>query len=191
MQTKLRIFLKWLAIDVCGIEDWPAEKGNEELDEILSLLMCRCCHLTSFTLRAHGQFDPAQPLAPRHHHYLSMWSPARLLDALWASKLLELEIDTCGSELKNEIHVCPQLALKIPSLRSVRLRMHKICPQIFDLQHEEGARSSKIESIIINLSLKETDCLSAGYRSHCTGSRRAWALFDDMVMTANEMLSKT
>lgn len=103
-----------------------------------------------------------------------MWSPARLLDDLWVSKVSEIEIDTSGSEFKNEIHVCPWLALKIPHLRSVRLRMHRIWPQIFETEHKDRGSSSKTENIIINLSLKETDRFSTGFSHHCTESRRGF-----------------
>lgn len=149
--------------------------------------MLHCSRLASSRLRASSQFDPAQPLAA-HHHYLVAWSPVDFLDGHWVSKFTELEIDTCGSGFKSKVHVCPQLALKIPYLRSVRLRIHKICPRIFDaLQQNDGATSSRIESIIVNLSLKETDCFPAGFSSHCTQPKRVWELYDDIVVTATEI----
>lgn len=92
------------------------------------------------------------------------------------------------ARFKNEIHVCPQLALKIPHLRSVRLRMYSICRQIFDLKDCDP--SSKIESIIIDLSLRETDPFSTGFSYHCTKSRRAWELYNDMVHAAEEFANR-
>lgn len=164
--AKLRVWVKSLIIDLCRFEDWPGKKGDGALDAILMLQYCR---LSSFSFRAHSEYT-GEPLAPRTN-YLSKWSPTRFLNAPWLSKLSELEIDTCGSEFKSGIHVCLQLALKIPHLRCVRLRMLRICPQIFDLQHQDGARSSKIESIIIKVSYKKMDRFTAGFSSHCTESR--------------------
>lgn len=148
--AKLKVCVKSLIIDMCLFEHWPGKKGNETLDDILMLQYCR---LSSFSFRAHSE-HAGVPLVPRTN-YLSKWSPNGFLDAFWLSKLSELEIDTCGSEFKTGIHVCPQLALKIPRLQYVRLRMLRICPEIFDLQHQDVARSSKIKSIIIKVSSKE------------------------------------
>lgn len=101
MHAKFRVFVRRLTIDVHGARDWPADEvERNKFNQTLSLLMRHSYRLTSFTLCARSQFDPIQPLASRHH-YFSMWSPVRLLDYLWVSKLSELDIDTCGSEFKN------------------------------------------------------------------------------------------
>lgn len=136
--AKLRAWVKSFIIDLCCFEDWPGKKGDGALNAILMLQYCR---LSSFRFRAHSEYT-GELLAPRTN-YLSKWSPTRILDAPWLSKFSGLEIDTCGSEFKSGIHVCPQLALKIPHLRCVRLQMLRICRQIFDLQYQDGARSSK------------------------------------------------
>lgn len=158
---------------------------STELDQILSSLIRDCHSLTSFTLRARSQFDPAEPPAPRHD-YLFMWSPARLRDDLQVSKISDLEIDTCGSEFKNETHVCPQLARLIPHLRNGRLRMYKICPRIFDWKGY-GPSPPKAETFIVNISLIKRNRFSAGFSHHCTESKNSWALYSDMVHTAEEL----
>lgn len=98
VHTKYKLLLRRLKIDLHGSRDWPVNQDNE-LNQILSSLIRNCHRLVFFTLHARSQFDPADPLAPRHD-YLSMWSPARLLDDLQVSKISNLEIDTCGSEFK-------------------------------------------------------------------------------------------
>ena len=98
VHAKYRLLIRQLKIGLHGTKDWPINQKNE-LDQILSSLIRDCDRLTSFALRARSQFDPAEPLAPRHH-YLSMWSPNRLFGDLQASKISNLEIDTCGSQFK-------------------------------------------------------------------------------------------
>ncbi|KAJ6049542.1 hypothetical protein N7444_006258 [Penicillium canescens] len=151
---KLRILAQWLTVDM---KDTLDSHGHED------------------------HFNPEEPLAP-HTNYLETWSPTKLLDTLQCSKISELVIDTCGSEVKGGVHICPHLALNISSLRSIRLRMRSICPQVFDLQHD-----SKIESILINLSLMEPDRLHAGFSRHCTETNPAYQLCEDMVAAATKV----
>ena len=94
-------------------------------------------------------------------------------------------------EFKNGIHVCPKLALKIPRLQYVRLRMLRICPEIFDLQYQDSARPSKIKNIIIKVSFNEMDRFTAGFSTHCTESKGERVLYNDMVRTATEMANHT
>ncbi|EYE97496.1 uncharacterized protein EURHEDRAFT_295967 [Aspergillus ruber CBS 135680] len=184
--AKLKVWLKSLIVDMCCFEHWPGEKSNGALGDILTLQYCR---LSSFSFRAHSE-HVGVPLAPRTN-YTSKWTPARFLDAPWLSKLSELGIDTCGSGYKNGIHVCPRLALKIPHLRYVQLRTLRICPEIFDLQYQDGARSSKIRGIVIKVSFKEMDRFTAGFSTHCTESKGGRPLYNDMVRTATEMAKQT
>lgn len=86
---------------------------------------------------------------------LPVWSPKGLVTALTSSRLEHLKIDTCGTFIKspNEC-VCLGLASKIPSLRSVWLRMHAICPRIlqFDEYHKKvNNPPPRIEKIVICL----------------------------------------
>ncbi|KAJ5085022.1 hypothetical protein N7532_009793 [Penicillium argentinense] len=175
---RLKLFLQRLTIDMKHSPDWHADDG---LNDGFIQLLTRCVHLTAFILRAPSQFDPDKPLAPVTN-YLESWSPTSLFDALHLSTISDLVIDTCGSEFQSGVHVCPRIALKIPSLRSIRLRMHNICPRVLELE-----RDSKIESIIINLSLKEPDRFHAGFSRHCTEVKSAYELYDDMVMAASNV----
>lgn len=98
---------------------------------------------------------------------------------------------TYGSEMNSAIHICPQLALQIPSLRSVRLRMCRICPQIFEFRQGDSAMPLQIESIIINLSLQDVDRFSAGFSHHCNEPRRALSLYSEMIATGTEIAKQT
>jgi hypothetical protein len=175
---KLKILARRLTVDM---KDTLDSHGHEELDRCFSRLLPHCSRLIGLNLLAHSHFDPEEPLAP-HTNYLETWSPTRLLDTLQCSKISELVIDTCGSEVKGGVHICPHLALNISSLRYIRLRMRSICPQVFDLQHD-----SKIESILINLSLMEPGRLHAGFSRHCTESNSAYQLCEDMVAAATKV----
>lgn len=175
---KLTFFLQRLTIDMEHTPDWHTD---DELNDGFSQLLPRCVRLTAFALRAPSHFDPDKPLAPVTK-YLGSWSPIGLFDTLHLSTISDLVIDTCGSEFQRGVHICPRIALKIPSLRSIRLRMHNICPRVLELAHE-----SKIESIIINLSLKEHDRFHAGFSRHCTEPKSAYDLYDDFVIAGTNV----
>ena len=179
---KLRAFLLQLTIDAHGPKDWPAEQDIAKLNEILTSLVKQSNHLTSFTLRVRSHFDPVNPLIPRQQ-YISSWDPTQFLSVLGSSNLTHLVIDTYGSEMNSSIHICPLLALQIPSLRSVRLRMCRICPQILEFSRGDSAMLLQIESLIINLSLQDVDRFSAGFSHHCTEPRRALDLYNEMITT--------
>ncbi|KAJ5952248.1 uncharacterized protein N7479_010661 [Penicillium vulpinum] len=183
----LRTFLRRLTIDVYGPEDWSTkEEDIVKLNEILISLFERNDHLASFTLRVCKQFEIS--LVPRQHP-LSTWNPIRFLNALGTSKLSHLVVDTYGSQLSRAIHICPQLALRIPSLRSLRIRMYRICPKILELP--QGDSPSQIESIIINLSHQHVYRVSAMYSSHCTERRGGLGLYNDMIIKGTEIAKQT
>ncbi|KAJ6184506.1 hypothetical protein N7519_005807 [Penicillium mononematosum] len=178
-----------LTLDVHGPEDWPAEQDIAKLDEILTPLVERNNHLASFTLHVRSQFDPARLLTPRQR-YLSPWDPTRFLSVLGTSSLSHLVIDTLihlDQKLNSAIHLCPQPALQIPSLKSVRLRMCRICPQILEFSPADSAMPSQIESVIINLSIPNVDQFFAGFSRHCTEPMLALELYNEMITTGTEI----
>lgn len=69
--------------------------------------------------------------------------------------------------------------------------MPGICPEIFGLQHQDGARSSTIKSIIIKVSSMEMDRFTVVFSTHCTESKERWALYNGMTSTATEMVKQT
>lgn len=152
---------------------------NDKLNDVLNQFLPRCVHLKAFSLRAQSDFDPHHPLAPAIN-YLESWSPTRLFDTLDLSTVSDLVIDTCGSRFQSGVHICPRV-LKIPSLRSIRLRMQHVCPREIEL-----VSNSNMESIIINISLIEPDRFHAGFSRHCTESMTAYDLYEEMVVAATK-----
>ncbi|CAG8369759.1 unnamed protein product [Penicillium salamii] len=171
---KLTVYLQRLRILMPHTSNWHAD---EQLNDVFSQFLPRCPRLKAFGLRAPSDFDPENPFAPATN-YLESWSPTGLFDTLDSSAISDLVIDTSGSKFQSGVHICPQI-LKIPSLRSARIRMHNVCPRLLDLEQD-----SKIESLIINLSLKEPDRFHAGYSRHCTEPKSAYDLYDEMVVAA-------
>lgn len=163
-------------------------------------LLPQCNSLDFFSLSLRTPWNPSNPMAIPDD-YLSLWSPTKLIDVFQATNLSHLVIDTCGSEIQD--HACPAIALEISSLRSIRLRMRKICPRVLSLQATQDSRQNalaqsaheqrkepvalaKLESIIINLSRIDNGRRSTAYSQHCTETKRGWELFDDMVIAASE-----
>ncbi|OQE94262.1 hypothetical protein PENNAL_c0004G09995 [Penicillium nalgiovense] len=189
VQPKLRTFLRHLTLDVHGPKGWPAEQDITKLNEILTLLVERNNRLASFTLRVRSEFDPASPLTPRQRY--SSWDPTRFLSILGTSNLSHLVIDTFGSELSSAIHLCPQLALQIPSLKSVRLRMRRICRQILEFPQGDNVIRSQLESLVINLSVPSVDQFFARFSRHCTEPGLSSELYDEMITTGTEIARQT
>lgn len=176
--TNLGRYLQLLTIHMEPTSD---QRANEDLNNSFGRLLPHCTQMKTFTFSAASYFDPAKLYIPSTN-YLGLWSPESLLNMLQFSILSDLTIDTCGSDFNTGVHVCPQIALKLPSLRSIRLRMRRICPLVFELK-----QNSKIHSVIINLSLKENDRFHAQFTRHCTESYTPYELNDSMVMAATKM----
>ncbi|KAL3457429.1 hypothetical protein BJX64DRAFT_17754 [Aspergillus heterothallicus] len=183
-QAKLASHASRLTLYANGPKEWvnDSERLNEHLNVLLSQAPC----LRTFALRAALHFDLTQPLSPSQH-YVSNWSPAPLLDGLSISRILNLEIDTHGSNFSDDIHICPEFARLIPSLRSLRLRMRKICPEALQLRHQDIGRPVRLQSLIINLSLLEPGSLSSGSSRHCQRFISTQGLFDQMIVASTRI----
>ncbi|KAJ5335526.1 hypothetical protein N7452_007929 [Penicillium brevicompactum] len=174
---RLSLHAQRLTVQVTQASDFL---GDEIFNDAICQLLSRCAYLKAFSFRAQSDFDPEHPMMPATN-YLASWSPMRLFDILDLSGISDLVIDTCGSMFKSRVHICPRV-LKIASLRSLRLRMHHICPRVLELESD-----SRIESIIINMSLMEPGCFHAGFSRHCTEPKSAYDLYQEMVTTATNV----
>lgn len=83
-----------------------------------------------------------------------------------------------------------------------RLARQRFCPRILGfrdapddcsntldqskVEQQNYIRVAKIESIIINISLKEFNRFNFSYSKHCTEFKGEWDLFNDMVTAATE-----
>ncbi|CAP95545.1 hypothetical protein PCH_Pc21g06480 [Penicillium rubens Wisconsin 54-1255] len=186
VHPQLRIFLRQLTLDVCAPKGWPAEQDIVKLNEILTSLIERNNHLASFTFRVRSEFAPIIPLT----RYAS-WDPTRFLSVLDTSNLSHLVIDTFGSEMINAMHLCPQLAHQIPSLKSVRLRMRRICRRILEFPQSDSVMPSQIESLVINLSIPNFYGFTDGFSCHCTELRLQSELHNEMITTGTEIVKQT
>lgn len=136
-------------------------EGNE-LNQPLSLLMCHCHRLTHLLLCAHA---------------------VNLI--LYSLQLPVTVTSQCG--LRRDF--C--MISGFPSFRSLRLIRVALISRMKYMsflrsliwENKNCGPTAKIEKIIINLGPKETDRFSTGFGHHCTGSRRAWELCDEMIMS--------
>lgn len=186
VHPQLRIFLRQLTLDVCAHKGWPTEQDVVKLNEILTSLIERNNHLASFTFRVRSEFDPIIPLT----RYAS-GDPTRFLSVLGTSNLSHLVIDTFGSEMRGAMHLCPQLAHQIPSLKSVRLRMRRICRRILEFPQSDSVMPSQIESLVINLSIPNVYGFTDGFSCHCTELRLQSELHNEMITTGTEIVKQT
>jgi hypothetical protein len=74
-------------------------------------------------------------------------------------------------ESNDACHICPLLFAKdlLPSLRHLRIRTRSICPKIFDLNNSD--QRLPLETLVINLSLREMEMCSAHHARCCTESK--------------------
>ena len=120
----------------------------------LSELLPRCRNLEEFSLEASSENDPQ--LGPRWDYLLGS-TITNVINAL-PPGLQRLTLDTCGSTLRlseedrTPIHLCPLLALRLPQLEQVRIRMRHICPEILCTSNNLSATPSRLRSLIIRLS---------------------------------------
>ncbi len=132
--------------------------------------------LKSVSLQAFHEFDAAHSYTP-HRDYLWNVSVASLAAKMPTYGLTTLVLDICGSSLipydergeqYEPTHICPVIAQHL--VRRVRLRMRNICPDILQLSPDDGAL--RIETLVINLSLQDTDgrTMSARYARNCSSS---------------------
>ncbi|KAJ5638725.1 hypothetical protein N7528_001115 [Penicillium herquei] len=183
---KLRRSIRRLQIN---IKPLPERQVDEELintlNNTLPRFLRKAARLKQFDFIAKGYFNPDKPLVS-YKNYLGQWPLMNLVDILPFSTLSDLTIDTMSSGVKTGEHICPRIAHIIPSLRSIKLRMRCICLQVLEFDHH-----SKIEKIIINLSLKENNLLHAGFSHHCTEQIHAYDLNDAMVAAATKLATAT
>ncbi|KAK2743298.1 hypothetical protein FQN55_007491 [Onygenales sp. PD_40] len=96
-------------------------------------------------------------------HYLQEDAIALMCRSIPTRRLRVLEIDTCGSAFVGKHlacqqggngareHICPLIGKYVPSLGSLRVRMHKICPDIFG--GVDGEYTTARKEVVVHLSL--------------------------------------
>ena len=120
--------------------------------------------------------------------YIYDMSMATLIVNLPTS-LTMLTLDTCGTEMiaagVNTLHLCPLIARHIGKIKTVRLRMRRICVEVFNIPIEPRA----LAKLIVKLSLPLFTDYDGGLR--CYDSKGCFscehpsaAVFDRDVMVA-------
>ena len=126
---------------------------NEKLLALAEVLPL-CQPLEEFSFEASSEDDPR--FGPRWDYLLGS-SIANVIKAL-PPGLKRLTLDTCGSTLRLSeedrapMHFCPLLALRLPELEQVRIRMRHTCPEILSTPDSTSATPSRLRSLIIRLS---------------------------------------
>lgn len=109
---------------------------------------------------------------------LDGWKLGLFYKCLWASKLTSVSIDTLGAWIRpnSRQDSCFDITWRLPSLKSVWLRLHKICPDIlcfecFDnYKYMRDCPPPKLEKLVITLSMVRDDSDIAVFSRGCTGS---------------------
>lgn len=202
-----------MAIDVSidkGRKDYVPRASEEvpaaarDASEPWATVLCRrlgevgawvrgCKRLTSLSLRVEHDMAPEEVTV---NESLSEWRQIDLGAALWASNLSDLKIDTLGAWLEAEHRedLCVCLAERLPALRSVWLRLHSACPSLLRLRDHRrlhDVSETRIEKIVISLSMMREDSDIALFSRHCRGSEvdeeAAFTLWEQRARRATEV----
>ncbi|EGE83060.1 hypothetical protein BDDG_06004 [Blastomyces dermatitidis ATCC 18188] len=163
--------------------------------------------LTRFRFQAEGESN-SHGIVQAHlfehmKSYLHADAVALMCRSIPADRLRVLELDTCGSAFmeagadcaegrhpsENE-HICPLIGRYVPYLQRLRVRMHKICPEVFGVgSKNDNQYTTARKDFVFHLSLydplkrvmsaKSAKLCSAG--THC----RRDVLINQMIGGAN------
>jgi hypothetical protein len=167
-----------ISLNLIGFDDWslldletywyprlPWEaKLKEDLDFFATMTQTSP-KLRSIRIRATEEPCMSCPGPPRQDYlYLSTM---RIL--LSANNLSNLDLDLCGtrlitsrnhqhvggleSHIDRGTHICPNIAAHLTNLRTLRLRMRNICPDV--IKPQTGSTKLRLEKVLINLSLDD------------------------------------
>lgn len=157
----------------------------------LSTWIRECTRLQSLSLRILHCMSPEEVTFREN---LARWEMDPLADALWTPKLSSLKIDTLGAWVIVDERLCPQIARRIPSLRSVWLRLHAFCPEVlcFDeyLEQQGSYAPPRIEKIVISLSMVRHDSDIARFNGHCGFESDDEEILDMWKTQAKETIRK-
>ncbi|SMY24393.1 unnamed protein product [Zymoseptoria tritici ST99CH_1A5] len=100
---------------------------------------------------------PFQTIKYPQRDYLHGFTMSILMGNLPLMQNLDtFTLDTFGTNFTSTAHMCDELALVIPHIKTVRLRMKWICPKIFSLQKPQS-KPTKLEHLTIKLQASAFD----------------------------------
>ena len=155
-------------------QTWPemANPGTaaqwRDLDRLALLIQQRMTGLTSFSLQI-ARLPEGGRTADQHNSPAGAWMRSatlkRLLESLPTS-CTALELDTRGRDdapvcgYRGELpsfHLCPVIRSLLPRLKHLRLRLGRLCPELFTLEansiNVERIEATSLRSLSINLNL--------------------------------------
>lgn len=138
---------------------------NEKL-EVLASVLPHFKNLEELSFEASSEADGA--LGPRWD-YLFGSTVEKFVQAA-PPGLKSLTLDYCGSSVvrskqnRTPVHLCSLIACRLQDFERVRLRMRHICPQVFNNSNDSFDKPSKLESLVIRLTLP--DFPEASYEKH-------------------------
>lgn len=143
------------------------ERINKGLTS-LSCMLPDFTKLEELSIEARSQRDATW--GPRWD-YLS-YTSIRSMVANIPPTLTNLTLDTCGSNLvlpeehadAATSHICPSIARQMRQVQNVRLRLRCICPLIFDSSSTASGQNSRLETLVVRLSLPSYP--EATYETH-------------------------
>ena len=168
-----------LDLDLKGVEDWDSDpdpdilrwdsmKGHEIRDDwaiVLNLNLIYLADNFKEARRLHSFRIKGNPQDPKlfDRDYLAASTICAFLSL---SNLTSLELDLCGTGLRQDlcgtkygredgepIHLCPNIAALLTTLRRLHVRMPEICPDVLKTKEDTRNNNLHLNEIIINLSL--------------------------------------
>lgn len=134
-------------------EDWIADIDLHLIR--LNMVLRGSPKLRSLRIHATSELHPGHLILGRRSYLIF----PRIRDLITIENLTSLELDLCGTQLKQGDgfwrgqgnHICPQIAMLLKSLHRLRLRLRCICPEAVRLPQDTS--NLRLEEMIINLSI--------------------------------------
>ncbi|EER41660.1 conserved hypothetical protein [Histoplasma capsulatum var. duboisii H88] len=186
------------------LADWT-EKTRADMHRLSSWLGTLKT-LTRFRFQAEGESSVRTIPANLFEHmksYLHADAIALMCRSIPVERLRVLELDTCGSAFlargvdgakpghaSDSEHICPLIGRYVPYLQQLRVRMHRICPEVFGVGNKNNLQyTTARKEFVFHLSLYDplkgmTRAKSAGLCSFDTPCRRD-VLINKMIEGAN------
>ncbi|EDN10094.1 predicted protein [Histoplasma mississippiense (nom. inval.)] len=150
------------------LADWT-EKTRADMNRLSSWLGTLKT-LTRFRFQAEGELSVRtipENLFEHMKSYLHADAIALMCRSIPVERLRVLELDTCGSAFlargvdgakpghaSDSEHICPLIGRYVPYLQQLRVRMHRICPEVFGVGNKNNLQyTTARKEFVFHLSL--------------------------------------
>jgi len=147
---------------------------NKDLDQLASIITQKSHRLHTLRMRAWG-FPHPKPFDNAAEDYLL---PPTIQTLLSVGNLRVLVLDLSSGFLNSSAkhdqhnhHICPAIGALLCTLRTLRLRLCSICPDVLKPQEDADMRFLPLKEVVINLSLMEKQLpgiTSAAHSKRCS-----------------------